>query len=79
MADGRVDLRGLLKGLASRFRCRIELRQVGPRNKSKTIGDLGMCGLETCCRSFLNDLDVVSINMAKNQLLALHIQKPNGQ
>ena len=71
--------RELLKELASRFRCRIELRQVGPRNKSKIIGGLGMCGMETCCSRFLNDFDVVSINMAKNQLLALNIQKLSGQ
>ena len=79
VADERVDFRELLKELASRFRCRIELRQVGPRNKSKIIGGLGMCGMETCCSRFLNDLDVVSINMAKNQLLALNIQKLSGQ
>ena len=79
VADERVDFRELLKELASRFRCRIELRQVGPRNKSKSIGGLGMCGMETCCSRFLNDFDVVSINMAKNQLLALNIQKLSGQ
>lgn len=79
VADERVDFRELLKELASRFRCRIELRQVGPRNKSKIIGGLGMCGMETCCSRFLNDFDVVSINMAKNQLLALNIQKLSGQ
>ena len=79
VADERVDFRELLKELASRFRCRIELRQVGPRNKSKIIGGLGLCGLETCCSRFLSDIDVVSINMAKNQLLALNIQKLSGQ
>lgn len=79
VADERVDFRELLKELASRFRCRIELRQVGPRNKSKIIGGLGMCGMETCCSRFLNDFDVISINMAKNQLLALNIQKLSGQ
>ena len=79
VADERVDFRELLKELASRFRCRIELRQVGPRNKSKIIGGLGMCGMETCCSRFLNDFDVVSINMTKNQLLALNIQKLSGQ
>lgn len=79
VADERVDFRELLKELASRFRSRIELRQVGPRNKSKIIGGLGMCGMETCCSRFLNDFDVVSINMAKNQLLALNIQKLSGQ
>ena len=79
VADERVDFRELLKALAAEFKCRIELRQIGPRNKSKIIGGLGMCGMETCCSRFLNDFDVVSINMAKNQLLALNIQKLSGQ
>jgi len=79
VADERVDFRELLKQLAAEFKCRIELRQIGPRNKSKIIGGLGMCGMETCCSRFLNDFDVVSINMAKNQLLALNIQKLSGQ
>ncbi len=79
VADERVDFRELLKELAAEFKCRIELRQVGPRNKSKIVGGLGMCGMETCCSRFLNDFDVVSINMAKNQLLALNIQKLSGQ
>lgn len=79
VADERVDFRELLKALASEFKCRIELRQIGPRNKSKIVGGLGMCGMETCCSRFLNDFDVVSINMAKNQLLALNIQKLSGQ
>ena len=79
VADERVDFRELLKELAAEFKCRIELRQIGPRNKSKIIGGLGMCGMETCCSRFLNDFDVVSINMAKNQLLALNIQKLSGQ
>ncbi|MGX8833231.1 regulatory iron-sulfur-containing complex subunit RicT [Amedibacillus sp. YH-ame10] len=79
VADERVDFRELLKELAGIFKCRIELRQIGPRNKSKIIGGLGSCGMETCCSRFLNDFDVVSINMAKNQLLALNIQKLSGQ
>ena len=79
VADERVDFRELLKELASIFKCRIELRQIGPRNKSKIIGGLGTCGMETCCSRFMNDFDVVSINMAKNQLLALNIQKLSGQ
>ncbi len=78
-ADGRIDFRELVKALASVFRTRIELRQIGPRNKSKIIGGLGTCGMETCCSRFMNDFDVVSINMAKNQLLALNIQKLSGQ
>ena len=79
VADDRVDFRELLKELATKFKCRIELRQIGPRNKAKIIGGLGSCGMETCCSRFLNDFDVVSINMAKNQLLALNVQKLSGQ
>ena len=79
VADERVDFRELLKELASIFKCRIELRQIGPRNKSKIIGGLGTCGMETCCSRFLNDFDVISINMAKNQYLSLNIQKLSGQ
>ena len=79
VADDRVDFRELLKELATRFKCRIELRQIGPRNKAKIVGGLGSCGMETCCSRFLNDFDVVSINMAKNQLLALNVQKLSGQ
>lgn len=79
VSDDRVDFRQLLKNLASRLHCRIELRQVGPRNKAKMIGGLGNCGMETCCSRFLTDFDTVSINMAKNQLLALNISKLSGQ
>ena len=78
-ADGRVDFRELLKDLASQLKCRIELKQIGPRDKAKMIGGIGPCGLETCCSKFLNNFDVVSINMAKNQLLALNISKLSGQ
>lgn len=79
VSDERVDFRQLLKDLASRLHCRIELRQVGPRNKAKMVGGLGICGMETCCSRFMTDFDTVSINMAKNQLLALNIQKLSGQ
>jgi len=79
VADDRVDFRELLKMLASIFKCRIELRQIGPRDKAKIIGGLGCCGMETCCSRFLDDFDIVSINMAKNQLLALNTQKLSGQ
>lgn len=79
ISEERVDFRNLLKELASEFKCRIELRQVGPRNKSKLVGGVGMCGMETCCSRFLNDFDVISINMAKNQMLALNVQKLSGQ
>lgn len=79
VADERVDFRELLKLLASTFKCRIELRQIGPRDKAKIIGGLGCCGMETCCSRFLDDFDIVSINMAKNQLLALNTAKLSGQ
>ncbi|SDW41097.1 Cell fate regulator YaaT, PSP1 superfamily (controls sporulation, competence, biofilm development) [Kandleria vitulina] len=77
-ADGRVDFRELLKKLASVFKCRIELRQVGPRDKAKIVGGLGTCGMPLCCNSFLGEFDGVSINMAKNQLLAINIDKISG-
>ncbi len=78
-AEERVDFRELLKCLANDFHCRIELRQVGTRNKAKMVGGLGQCGRELCCAKFMNDFDMISINMAKNQLLALNIQKLSGQ
>lgn len=79
VADERVDFRELLKLLAATFKCRIELRQIGPRDKAKIVGGLGSCGMETCCSRFLDDFDIVSINMAKNQLLALNTSKLSGQ
>ncbi len=79
VSEERVDFRELLKELSSALRCRIELRQVGPRDKAKMVGGLGTCGNETCCSRFMKDFDVISINMAKNQLLALNIQKLSGQ
>ncbi len=70
-SETRVDFRQLLKELASVFKCRIELRQIGPRDKAKVVGGLG-------CSSFLGEFDGVSINMAKNQLLAINIDKISG-
>lgn len=77
-SETRVDFRELLKELASVFKCRIELRQIGPRDKSKIVGGLGSCGLPLCCSSFLGEFDGVSINMAKNQMLAINIDKILG-
>lgn len=77
-ADERVDFRELLKILAANFHCRIELRQIGARDKAKIVKGVGPCGRELCCGKFINDFDMVSINMAKNQLLALNIQKLSG-
>lgn len=78
VSDDRVDFRELLKELASVFKCRIELRQIGPRDKAKLVGGLGSCGLPLCCSSFLGEFDGVSINMAKNQMLAINIDKISG-
>lgn len=77
-SESRVDFRELLKELASVFKCRIELRQIGPRDNSKIVGGLGSCGLPLCCASFLGEFDGVSINMAKNQMLAINIEKISG-
>ena len=78
IADNRVDFRDLAKKLATLYKTRIELRQVGVRDKAKKIGGYGSCGREFCCSKFLNDFDSVSINMAKNQGLALNPTKING-
>ncbi|MEG0275838.1 MAG: stage 0 sporulation family protein [Coprobacillus sp.] len=77
-SESRVDFRELLKELAGVFKCRIELRQIGPRDKAKVIGGIGSCGLPLCCSSFLGEFDGVSINMAKNQMLAINIEKISG-
>ena len=65
--------------LAQKLHCRIELRQIGARDRSKSVGGVGTCGLPLCCSTFLSDFEGISINMAKNQLLALNIQKLSGQ
>ena len=78
VADERVDFRELLKSLASKLHTRIELRQIGSRDKAKMIGGIGICGLPLCCSSFLNEFDGISINRAKNQMLAINIPKLSG-
>lgn len=78
LSENRVDFRELAKQLASIYRTRIELRQIGVRDKAKEISGIGPCGRQLCCASFLNDLDAVSISMAKNQNLALNPTKING-
>ena len=77
-SDGRVDFRELVKDLASVFRIRIELRQIGVRDESKMKGGLGMCGRPFCCNSFLGDFQPVSIKMAKEQGLSLNPTKISG-
>lgn len=79
LADERVDFRELLKALAARLHTRIELRQIGTRDKAKMIGGLGVCGLPLCCSTFLNEFDGISISRAKNQMLAINIPKLSGQ
>ena len=79
LADDRVDFRELLKVLAAKLHTRIELRQIGSRDKAKMIGGLGVCGLPLCCSTFLNEFDGISINRAKNQMLAINIPKLSGQ
>ena len=77
-ADGRVDFRELVKDLASVFRTRIELRQIGVRDEAKMIGGLGICGRPFCCGSFLGGFQPVSIKMAKEQGLSLNPVKISG-
>lgn len=77
-ADGRVDFRELVKDLASVFRTRIELRQIGVRDETKILGGLGICGRELCCCTFLSDFAPVSIKMAKEQNLSLNPTKISG-
>lgn len=79
LSDDRVDFRELLKALAAKLHTRIELRQIGPRDKAKLTGGLGTCGLPLCCSTFLNEFDGISINRAKNQMLAINIPKLSGQ
>ena len=77
-ADERVDFRLLTRKLASVYHTRIELRQIGSRDKAKLIGGVGICGQELCCMRFLNQMESISINKAKDQNLALNPSKING-
>jgi len=77
-SDGRVDFRGLVKELASIFRTRIELRQIGVRDESKMLGGIGICGRPLCCTSYLGEFQPVSIKMAKEQGLSLNPVKISG-
>ncbi len=78
VADERIDFRELAKKLAAIYHTRIELRQIGVRDKAKKIGGYGVCGQTICCSRFLNHIDTISMNMAKNQNLALNPNKING-
>ena len=77
-ADGRVDFRELVKDLASVFKTRIELRQIGVRDETKIIGGMGICGRVLCCHAYLSDFAPVSIRMAKEQNLSLNPAKISG-
>ena len=77
-ADGRIDFRELVKDLASVFRTRIELHQIGVRDEAKMLGGIGCCGRPLCCASFLGDFEPVSIRMAKDQNLSLNPTKISG-
>ena len=77
-ADGRIDFRELVKDLASVFRTRIELRQIGVRDEAKLMGGMGCCGRPLCCSMFLGDFEPVSIRMAKEQNLSLNPTKISG-
>ncbi|KJU85873.1 stage 0 sporulation protein YaaT [Candidatus Magnetobacterium bavaricum] len=77
-AEGRIDFRELVKDLASRFKTRIEMRQIGVRDETKYIGGLGICGREVCCRTFLSSFAPISIRMAKRQDLVLNPGKLSG-
>ena len=78
ISSDRVDFRDLAKELAKLYKTRIELRQIGPRDKAKEIGGLGPCGRPLCCSSYLYTFDNITINMAKNQNIALNPTKING-
>ena len=77
-ADGRIDFRELVKDLASVFRTRIELRQIGVRDETKILGGIGICGRPLCCNTFLSEFAPVSIKMAKEQNLSLNPSKISG-
>ncbi len=78
-ADDRIDFRELAKKLASIYKTRIELRQIGARDKAREVGGVGVCGQKLCCARFLTQMESVSISMAKNQNLALNPSKINGR
>lgn len=77
-AEDRVDFRDLVKTLASNYKSRIELRQIGPRDEVKMHPNLGICGKEVCCRSYLQDFEPVTIKMAKDQGLQINMPKLSG-
>ncbi|MDR1697353.1 MAG: stage 0 sporulation protein [Erysipelotrichaceae bacterium] len=79
VAEGTVDFRELLKHLSYKLRTRIELRQIGARDRAKQIGGIGICGLPICCTTFYSKFSGITIQRAKNQMLSLNIPKLSGQ
>lgn len=77
-AEGRIDFRELVKDLATVFKLRIELRQIGVRDEARILGSIGICGKELCCRTFINKFDSVSIKMARDQGLVINPSKISG-
>ncbi len=77
-ADERIDFRDLAKKLAGIYRTRIELHQIGARDKAKQVGGIGVCGFPLCCATYLNQIESISMNKEKNQNLALNPSKING-
>lgn len=77
-ADNRVDFRDLIKALGAKYKCKIEMRQIGNRDEAKQVGAIGVCGRVTCCKAYLSEFDKVSIKMAKNQNISLNPTRING-
>ena len=78
-SEGRIDFRDLVKDLAKRFKMRIEMRQIGIRDEAKMIGGIGICGRQLCCKTFLNSIEPITLQMAKKQNLNLNPLKISGQ
>jgi cell fate regulator YaaT (PSP1 superfamily) len=78
-SEGRIDFRDLVKDLAKRFKMRIEMRQIGIRDEAKMIGGIGICGRQLCCKTFLNCIEPITLQMAKRQNLNMNPLKISGQ
>ncbi|MCP5108658.1 MAG: hypothetical protein GY950_35055 [bacterium] len=78
-SEGRIDFRDLVKDLAKKFRMRIEMRQIGIRDEAKMIGGLGICGRQLCCKVFLNNIEPITLQMARRQNLNMNPVKISGQ
>jgi cell fate regulator YaaT (PSP1 superfamily) len=78
-SEGRIDFRDLVKDLAKRFKMRIEMRQIGIRDEAKMIGGIGICGRQLCCKTFLNNIEPITLQMAKKQNLNMNPLKISGQ